>query len=224
MLAKPALAEDPASVALAEDDRVCPGCLRRLDLPATSWQWRRADHPWWLIALTLVALCVSVAFVARAENTQQVVLQNRAQLLELRPYGTEGAVDRKPMLRAANLEAEAMSDREATLALAVAVVGMLGILGGASAIVRRLTLIRERAFGCPMCAPRQSRQPSPVARFWHPVEYHLILLDHVFVAGFFWVAIQDLLAGSSMGWRVVALALTQTLDALGSIIPLSILL
>jgi hypothetical protein len=221
MLAEPAPADDRASIALAGDDRVCPGCLRRLDLPATDWRRRRADHPWWLIALTLVALCVSVAFVARAESAQQIVLQGQAQLLELRRYGAQGAVDRKPMLRAANLETEATSEREATLALAVATVGMLGILGGASAIIRRLTQIRERAIGCPVCAPRRSRQPSSVARFWHPVEYHLVLLVHVFVAGFVWVAVRDLLAGSSMGWCVVTLATTQTLDALGSILPLS---
>jgi hypothetical protein len=222
MLAESALADDPALAATAEDDRVCPGCLRRLDLPPSASSRRRTDRPWWPVALTLVALCISVAFAYHAERAHQIVLRSRTQLLDLRQSGTEGAVDHKPLFREARAEAlreaAAMAEGESAIALALAAVAVGGVVGGASAAVRRQVHHGDWRTGCGLCAPSRRSRISPLmARSWRRVEGHLVALSHVLLVAYGWVVVSNLLTGSALTWHLADQSAAQLLAIIGAI-------
>jgi hypothetical protein len=225
MLVDTALVHDPGATAIADDDRVCPGCLRPLDQPPPIWSRRRANHPWLPIVRTLFALFISGAFMVRAESAYQVALWSRSQLQRTRPVWTEDVVSRASLLREARIDAlyetEETDGREATLAVAVAAVGVLGVVGAASATVGRQIQNRAAGLGCSLCAPPRRPRFSPrIAHSWRRVERHLVGLCDVLLAGYCWVLISDLLAGSPLSWHLVDASTTHILDALRSIVQL----
>lgn len=224
MVAESALVHDPASTAHAEDDRVCPGCLRPLDQPWPAWS-RPADYLWWPIVRLMMVLLISAAFVVRTEQAYEDTLWSRAQLQHLLRVETAEAVNRAALARQARLEvlneAAATDGGQATLAAIVAAIAILGAVGVASATVRRALRDRADGPGCLLCDPaRQPSVSSRVVRFWREVERYLVGLCHLLLVAYAWILVSDLLSGSPLSWSMVDATTAQILDGLGSLGPL----